>query len=492
MRVFITGATGLVGRALTLRLRRDGHTVVAWSRSAERVVQRLGSEAEAASGDQAALAQAVDGCDAVVALAGEPVLPGRWTARRKAALRSSRVDLNQRLVEAILGAKHRPTTIVAASAVGFYGHTSSTPVSEDAPAGEGFLADLCQDWEAAFTPAQEAGLRVVWGRIGIVLARGGGALGPLLPLTRLGLGGPLGSGAQGIPWIHLHDLVEAMVLALNTPALSGPVNMVGTASATQRNFAQAIGRAVGMPAIAPAPAFAMRALLGEAATALLEGQFVAPEKLAAFGFQHAFTDLDDALQDVVSTDAAEVRPAPSKLNVDAGADWLRAHPPSHELVSKRCVPAPLDQVWDFFKDARNLAALSPADAGLTLDPDLPAMAKGVRFTHQMALGPLRIPWEGEVAAWEPNERFVDIQRRGPFGCWWHEHRFTAITLPDGSHGTELSDRVLFKSPLGPLGTLATALFVRQQLLDLFAFRDHALRLRFGDIRPSHAISGEAA
>jgi len=492
MRVFITGATGLVGRALTLRLRREGHTVVAWSRSERRVAQRLGGEAEAASGDQAALAQAVDGCDAVVALAGEPVLPGRWTGRRKAALRSSRVDLNHRLVEAILGATHRPTTVVAASAVGFYGHTSTTPVSEEAPAGKGFLADLCQDWEAAFRPAQEAGVRVVWGRIGIVLARGGGALGPLLPLTRLGLGGPLGSGTQGIAWIHLHDLVEAIVLALNTPTLSGPVNMVGPTSAAQRDFAQAIGRAVGMPAITPAPAFAMRTLLGEAATALLEGQYVAPAKLAAFGFRHAFTDLDQALEDVTSTDAAEVRSFSGIPDVDAGLDWLRAHPPSNELVSKRQVPAPIDEVWDFFKDARNLAALSPADSGLTLDPDLPAMSEGVRFTHQVALGPLQIPWEGEIAAWEPHKRFVDIQRRGPFSCWWHEHSFASVQLPDGSQGTELSDRVLFKSPLGPLGTLATALFVRGQLLDMFAFRDHALRLRFGDLPSARAVNGEAA
>ena len=492
MRVFITGATGLVGRALTLRLRRDGHSVVAWSRSADRVAQKLGGEAKAASGDQAALARAVDGCDAVVALAGEPVLPGRWTTKRKAALRSSRVDLNARLVEAILAAEHRPSTIVAASAVGFYGSTSSTPVTEEAGPGKGFLADLCRDWEAAFQPAVDAGVRVVWGRIGIVLARGGGALGPLLPLTRLGVGGPLGSGRQGIPWIHIDDLIEALVLSITRPDLHGPVNMVGPASVPQRDFARAIGRAVGMPAILPAPAFAMRTLLGEAATALLEGQFVAPAKLDALGFQFAFTDLDTALADITAKRAATVARFTRLLDVDAGLAWLRDHPPSHELVSKRLVPVPTDQVWSFFSDARNLAALSPADAGLTLDPALPPMAVGARFTHTMALGPVSMPWEGEIVAWEPGERFVDIQRRGPFGCWWHEHRFTPAVLPDGTRGTELSDRVLFRSPLGVLGTIATALFVRAQLLEMFAYRDHALRLRFGDAPAPRTASGEAA
>lgn len=491
MRVFITGATGLVGRALTLRLRRDGHTVVAWSRSADRVAQRLGAEAEAASGDAAAMAAAVDGCDAVVALAGEPVLPGRWTPARKAALRSSRVGLNTQLVEAVRSASRRPHTIVAASAVGFYGHTGDATVTEESPAGQGFLAELCEAWEGAFQPAVDAGVRVVWGRIGIVLARDGGALGPLLSLTRLGLGGPLGSGTQGIPWIHLDDLVEALVLSLTDARVRGPVNLVGPTSVAQRDFARAIGRAVSMPAITPAPAFAMRLLLGEAASALLEGQRVAPAKLERLGFGHRFTDLDLALADVTARDSAEVRPFDRLLDVDAGLDWLRAHPPSHELVATRWVPAPVDQVWSFFRDARNLAALSPSDASLELDPALPDMAEGARFTHHLRLGPLALPWEGEVVAWEPGHRFVDIQRRGPFGCWWHAHTFTAERHADGTDGTRLHDRVLFASPLGPLGSLATALFVRGQLLDMFAFRDRSLRRRFGDA-PADAPTTEVA
>ncbi len=492
MRIFITGATGLVGRALTLRLRRDGHTVVAWSRSAKRVAERLGGEAEAASGTADDMARAIDGCDAVVALAGEPVLPGRWTDQKKAALRKSRVDLNRTVVDGVLQAKHRPHTILSASAVGFYGDTGTGIVTEDSPRGEGFLAELCADWEGVFHRASEAGVRVVNGRIGIVLARDGGALAQLLPLTRLGLGGPVGHGRQGLPWIHLDDLIEAMVFLLESKTLSGPVNLVGPRSVKQRDFARALGAAVGMPAIAPAPAFAMHLLLGEAASALLEGQFVQPAVLEQAGFAFRFAELSGALDDIVRRDAATVTPFSKLLDVDAGLDWLRGHPPTHELTAQRDVPVPIDAVWSFFSDARNLAALSPADKSLVLDPQMPKMQVGARFTHHMQLGPVQLPWAGEVVAWEPGRRFVDIQRRGPFGAWWHEHAFEPITLVDGTQGTRLHDRVLFASPLGPIGRIATALFVRTQLLDLFAFRDGALRLRFGDAPSSAAAAPGAA
>jgi ligand-binding SRPBCC domain-containing protein len=149
------------------------------------------------------------------------------------------------------------------------------------------------------------------------------------------------------------------------------------------------------------------------------------------------------------------------------------------------LPTPIDEVWRFFEDARNLVALSPADAGLSLDPELPAMAEGVRFTHQMQLmGPVTLPWEGEIVAWEPGRRFVDIQRKGPFGSWWHAHSFEPVELEDGTPATAVHDQVFFASPLGPIGRLATALFVRSQLMALFAFRNGALRLRFGDVAPS--------
>jgi len=485
MRVFITGATGLVGRALTLRLRRDGHTVVAWSRSAQRVAQRLGGEAQAASGGPDEMREAIDGCDAVVTLAGEPILPGRWTARKKTAMRRSRVDLNQTVVAAILETTNRPKVIVAGSAVGFYGDTKDTVVSEDDGPGEGYLANLNQAWEAVFEPAAKAGIRVVWGRTGIVLAPDGGALESLLPVTRIGLSGPMGSGRQGVPWIHIDDHVEALMLALLSPQAHGPINLVGPTSTPQRNFAKAIGRAVHRPAFAPAPSFAMRLLLGEAASALLDGQFVQPDRLQRLGFVHRFQQLDESLSDILSTQRIHLKRLHSTPDVDHGASYLNRARPTHELTSSRVVPCPPAEVWAFFSDARNLANLSPMNAGMTMGEAPLSVTTGSRFSHQLTLGPITLPWEGEIIACEQEQRFIDVQHRGPFRTWWHAHGFEATSLPDGSIGTRITDRVLFRSPLGLIGRAITWAYVGPQLLSLFAYRDLALRRRFGEFTEDH-------
>lgn len=495
MRVFMTGATGLIGRALTLRLRRDGHTVVAWSRSAARVAARLGGEAEAASAAEGedledALARAVSGCDAVVALAGEPVLPGRWTAGKKRRLRASRVDLNQTLCRALDRAERAPSVVVAASAVGFYGDTGVHTVDEQSPAGTDYLGELCQAWEAAFDGARAAGRRVCHLRIGIVLARGGGALGPMLPLWKAGLGGPMGSGTQGLPWVHAEDLVEMLATAVVDARYSGPINGVGPRSVSQAEFSAALGRAVGRPAVLPAPAFAMRLLLGEAADALLGGQYVRPARLDSLGFTHRFTDLDAALTDVVGADPhTRLVAAAPVLSSDVAHGYLSARRPTHELRGEVVVPLEIDACWRFFADPRNLGALTPADMAMDLDPTLPApedMGARTRFTHHVNLGPVRLPWAGEVVAWEPPHRFVDVQHEGPYRCWWHEHRLEAVELPDGTAGTRLIDRVRFASPLGPIGRLATWVFVAPTMQRLFAFRTHALRARFGVAQPGGA------
>jgi len=479
MRVFITGATGLVGRALTLRLRRDGHTVVAWSRSEDRVVQRLGGEAKAASGGPEEMREAIDGCDAVVTLAGEPILPGRWSARRKAAIRWSRVDLNQAVVKAALSAKRPPAVIVAGSAVGFYGHTGEREVSEEDRAGDGYLAELNQDWEAVFKPAEAAGVRVVWGRIGIVLAADGGALESLVKIAQTGTLGPIGSGKQGVPWIHIDDLVDAFVLTLTNPNASGPFNFVGPTSSTQREFASAIGATLHRPAFLPVPSVVMRLMLGEAACVLLDGQFVRPERLRGLGFVHRFATLSEALTNILSSQGPTVEPLRVLPQTNEGSAYLRRAEPTHVLKSARVVPCSPEDVWTFFSDARNLANLSPLNAGMTMGEAPDVVRQGSRFCHHLSLGPAKLAWDGEIIACEPGVRFVDIQHRGPFRTWWHEHGLEPVTLDDGRTGTRLTDRVLFRSPLGLIGRVVTWAYVGPQLLALFAFRDRALGRRFG-------------
>jgi len=301
MRVFMTGATGFIGRALIPLLQREKHTVVVWARSSTRARSLLGAGVDIvpAGGGVEPLAAELGRCDAVVNLAGEPLLGGRWTARRRAALEASRVELTGTLVRAIAMAPKRPRVMVSASAVGFYGDRGAEVLTESSSAGEDFLSALCQRWERAACGAQAHGVRVVLLRSGVVLGKGGGALARMLPPFKLGAGGPIGSGRQYLPWIHLHDLVRVIAAALTDERYSGPVNGVAPEEADSRTFARALGRALHRPAVLPVPALALKMIFGEAATVLLASQRVEPRRLLERGFAFAFPTLDTALADIV-------------------------------------------------------------------------------------------------------------------------------------------------------------------------------------------------
>lgn len=302
MRVLITGATGFVGRPLVARLLRGGHEVTAWVRSKEAAARRLGTGVRLVAG--AGLADGVGRADAVVNLAGEPVLPRRWTPARKAALAESRVGTTRALVAAMEAASRRPRALVSASAVGFYGDRGGEPLEETEAAGADFLARLCADWEAAATAARALGVRVAILRIGIVLGRDGGALAPQRPLYKLGLGGPLGSGRQYVSWIHLDDLVEALAIAVEDERYEGPINAVAPNPVPQRELARGLGAALGRPAVLPTPRFALELALGEAAQALLASQRGVPRRLLALGFPFRFPELGPALADVLGPSGA--------------------------------------------------------------------------------------------------------------------------------------------------------------------------------------------
>ena len=309
MRVFVTGATGFIGRALVPVLQREGHTVVAWVRSESRARERLGAgiETVAAASGAPGLTAALERCDAVVNLAGEPLLGGRWTAERRATLHRSRAGFTAELVSAIAAARQRPRVLVSGSAVGYYGDRADEILTEDSAPGSGFLADLCRDWEDEARKAEALGLRVVLLRTGVVLGSGGGALAQMLPAFRLGAGGPIGSGRQYFPWIHVRDLVALVVAALGDDRLNGPVNGVSPEPVTSRDFARALGRALRRPAVLPAPALALRVIFGQAAEVLLSSQRVVPAALGRLAFPFAFPTLEAALTDVLGGADTAVR-----------------------------------------------------------------------------------------------------------------------------------------------------------------------------------------
>lgn len=301
MRILITGATGFIGSALSLRLRRDGHDVAAWVRSTERARRALGPDValvSAAEGN-AALVAALSRSDAVVNLAGEPLVR-RWTPARRAAIVSSRVGLTRQLVQACAAASPRPRVLVSGSGVGYYGDRGDEPLTEQSGPGSDFLARLALDWEGAANEAAALGLRVVTVRTGIVLGDGG-ALAQMRPAFVLGLGGPLGPGTQYIAWIHLQDHLAIVAAALEDGRYAGPVNAAGPEETTNRTFTRALGRALHRPAVVPVPAFALRLLFGEASATMLSSQRARPARLQELGFRFAFPTLDAALADAVRT-----------------------------------------------------------------------------------------------------------------------------------------------------------------------------------------------
>jgi uncharacterized protein (TIGR01777 family) len=307
VKVIITGGSGLIGRALSARLAAAGHEVLILSRSPERVsglpagVTVAGWDARSAAG----WAQHADGADAIVNLAGasikgEGFLPSRWSARRKALIRQSRVDAGAAVVEAVRLAKVKPKLVLQASAVGYYGPCGDQLITEDSPPAADFLAEVCKVWEASTAAVEAMGVRRVITRTGLVLTMQGGAF-PLLVLPfRLFGGGWFGSGRQYYPWIHFEDYLTALQFLIESGSSRGAYNLSAPQPVTNREFARTLGRVLRRPSWLPAPAFALRAALGEVSAVVLEGQRAVPAHLQAEGFQFKFPDLEPALRDLMT------------------------------------------------------------------------------------------------------------------------------------------------------------------------------------------------
>lgn len=292
MKLVIAGGSGLLGSALVHRLKGEGHDVRVLSRR-PRAPHDIAWTPDGTAG---AWASALDDADAVVNLAGESIASGRWTSARKARIRDSRIQATRSLVAAMQRAARPPSVFVNGSAIGYYGPRGDEPVTEQMPPGDDFLALVCRDWEAEARRAADL-TRLVLLRTGIVLAREGGALPPMALPFRLFAGGPVGSGHQYQAWIHRDDWVTMAAWALRTPAVSGPLNVTAPNPVTNREFAQTLGRVLSRPAFMPAPAFAMRAVLGEMADALLlTGARVIPAHAQAMGFHFEYPTLEPALR----------------------------------------------------------------------------------------------------------------------------------------------------------------------------------------------------
>lgn len=303
MRVIITGGTGLIGQALTKALAYDGHQVIILSRHPKQTGPLKGDvvfqkwDAQTADG----WAHWADGADAIVNLAGASVagdgtLPTRWSVTRKRLIINSRVKSGQAVVDAVRQVDNKPKVVIQSSAVGYYGtHDFDVELTEESPAGNDFLAEVCQEWEASTSAVEEMGVRRAIIRTGVVLSLEGGALPSMEMPFKFFAGGPIGDGKQPFPWIHMYDEVRAIRFLINNPSAKGAFNLTAPQAMNNRDFAKLLGDAMGRPSFMPAPAFAFNMMFGEVATVLLEGQRAIPKKLLDMEFEFIHPTAKEAL-----------------------------------------------------------------------------------------------------------------------------------------------------------------------------------------------------
>ncbi len=304
MKIAITGATGFVGSRLVERLQEEGHDIVVLTRSADLGHKTFPAETfprvaivEYTPLESGAWQGALSGCDGVVNLAGAPISE-RWSEEHKQAIVDSRVVGTEKLVEALAQANPKPTAWVNASAVGYYGTSETATFDETSPAAEDFLAQVCQGWEAAAQRVKDHGPRLVILRLGIVLGMGG-AVAKMLTPFRMFAGGPIGSGRQWFSWIHLEDVVNLIIKALTDPTMEGTYNATAPNPVRMAEFCKILGKVLKRPSWLPVPDFVLETILGDGAQVVLEGQQVLPTRAAATGFQYQYTEVTDALIDIV-------------------------------------------------------------------------------------------------------------------------------------------------------------------------------------------------
>lgn len=303
MRIFLTGATGLIGMPIVQRLRERGDTPVLLTRHAAAARQKFGEGVEVVAGnplESGLWQQSIDGCQGVINLVGEPVFGKRWNAAQKQRLRDSRVISTQHVVQAIGAAQQKPQVLVSASAIGYFGNVPEGDLTESSPPGHDVLADVCTAWEQTAQAAEQFGTRVVYVRVGVVLARDGGALKQMLLPFKLGLGGPVGRGRQWVSWIHLDDIVGLFLAALDNLAARGPINGVSPEPVRNKEFSQSLARALHRPCLFPVPPPALRLLFGEVAMLVTGGQRVLPRVAQSLGYNFRYSTCDAAMQALFS------------------------------------------------------------------------------------------------------------------------------------------------------------------------------------------------
>lgn len=443
MRILLTGGTGWIGRSLGTALVRRGHKIIGLTRDprAAKLHAPFPAEWHPWSTDQEVpTAALIGGIDAVVNLLGEPIAAKRWSARIKKDIETSRLSSTEKLAAVV--ARHKIPTFVSASAIGFYGDRGDEILNESSAPGQGFLSELCEQWERITLKAPQA--RSVAVRIGIVLGRDGGALEKMLPAFQAGVGGPLGAGRQWMSWIHFQDLQHLLLECVENPKYSGVVNGTAPEPIRQKDFARTLGHVLDRPAFLPAPAVALRLLFGELAQVLLASQRVLPHAALKVGFKFQFSTLSEALRDILQPEMVQ-----EKL-----------------LTEAQFIDRPLSEVFPFYASEQNLERITPPFLNFkVLAKNTERIEKNTLLDYRLKLHGIPFGWRTKIVEWNPPEMFVDTQLKGPYKLWHHTHRFEPLGT-----GTLIIDEVRYKVPMGVLGGLVAGAKVHHDVKEIFAYR----------------------
>lgn len=459
MKILITGATGLVGRELGKLLVSKGHSVIAVSRSARSARLKLPFQTAGIiewSGLEPLEHPLLADVDGVIHLMGENIAESRWTTEVKKKLTESRVDSTNYLREAFEKRAAQLKFWVQGSAIGIYGHSEQNQsFDETSRSGDGFLANLCDEWESALESVQPdfQSLRKVVLRTGVVISHQGGALEKMMNPLLAGVGGVVGSGEQRMSVIHLTDLVGFIAHAIENEAVSGVYNLVSNEPVTQREFIHLLADELFISTGMPVPAVAIRLAMGEMAELLLRDQAVVSKRIVGSGYQFIYPGLKEILKEVAQWYL-------DPFSVEAGKPR-----PSHLMYSEQFFPLPRNQVFEFFSEAKNLERITPDFLNFNIKGmSTDRVRQNTKITYQLKLHGIPFGWLTDIAVWDPPFRFVDNQLKGPYQLWYHEHAFTEVP-----GGTLMRDWVRFRLPMGKFGMVGLPK-VLGDVQKIFAYR----------------------
>lgn len=444
MKILVTGATGLVGRNLLPLLKDNGHEVIALTRNTDTAGVRLPIACQIIHWDPTdptLFPDLPENIDAVIHLCGEGIADGRWTKKRKQAIYDSRVLSTRNLFNQISKSKSLPKVWISASAIGYYKSSDHTALEENSPPGDGFLTKVCKDWETETFKADGAGIRTVALRLGVILGHDGGITAKMLPPFRMGLGGPLGKGDSWMSWIHVRDVSGLILAALENTSYRGPINAVSPHPVKNNEFTRILAGVLKRPAFFSIPAFVLKLLFGEMSQLLLVSQNVSAQKAIGLGYKFIYPKLKTALK--VICDQA-----------------------GHKLVTEQWVPQPIDKVFEFFSDPKNLELLTPEFLHFKIvKVSHPKAQEGTVVDYRLKLHSIPLRWQSRITGWLPNKRFSDLQTRGPYTFWHHIHEFY-----ESKEGTVIRDNVAYKLPGWVPGDILAHAYVKKDLEKIFIFR----------------------